>query len=85
MIITGIGSMGQFHFDSSISDFKYRATKTILRDSLMARLMTEFINVFPMSCCSLLTSEINLYCSRISKIHLLYLVNVLEFCLRVVF
>ena len=65
--ITCIGSMGQFHFDLLIRKFKYRASNTILFGSPIARKITGFKNVFPLSCCSLLTADIILHCSRMIK------------------
>ena len=41
-----MGSMGQLLFDSSIKEFRYRASKTILRDSSFANMATGIIRVF---------------------------------------
>ena len=65
--ITCIGSIGQLHFDSSISELRYLASKTIFNDSPFARMITGLINVLPFGCSSLFTGEIILYCSKISS------------------
>ena len=54
--------MGQLHFDSSISELRYLASKTIFSDSLFARMM----KVLPFGCSSLFTGDIILFCSKIS-------------------
>ena len=80
--------MGKLLFDSSIEEFRYRASKTILRDSPFARKITEFIKKklkTSLICCFLVTSEITSYFSRMTKKCILYLVNMLKFCLLVVF
>ena len=38
--------MGQLPFDSLIREFKYRASRTVLKDSSFARIITEMIKVF---------------------------------------
>ena len=58
--ITCIGSIGQLHFDSSISELRYLASKTIFNDSPFARMITGLINVLPFG-------EIILFCSKISS------------------
>ena len=65
--ITCIGSIGQLHFDSSINELRYLASKTIFNDSPLARMITGLINVLPFGCSSLFTGEIILYCSKISS------------------
>ena len=55
---TCIGSMGQLHFDLSIGEIKYRASRTILSDSPLARLFTGLMNVFLLGRCFLFTGEI---------------------------
>ena len=45
--ITWIGSIGQLHFDSSISELRYLAFKTIFSDSRFARLITGLTKVLP--------------------------------------
>ena len=65
--ITCIGSIGQLHFDSSIGELRYLASKTIFNDSPFARMITGLIKVLPFGCSSLFTGEIILYCSRISS------------------
>ena len=69
--ITCIGSIGQLHFDSSISELRYLASKTIFNDSPFARRITELIKVLAFGCSSLFTGEIILYCFKISSIYLL--------------
>ena len=46
-------SRGYLHFDSSTSEFRNRAFITHL-----ARIITGFIKVFPLGCCSLFTGDI---------------------------
>ena len=65
--ITCIGSIGQLHFDSSISELRYLASKTIFNVSPFARMITRLLNVLPFGCSSLFTGEIILYCSKISS------------------
>ena len=48
--ITCIGSIGQLHFDSSISELRYLASKTIFSDSPFARMITGLIKVLPFGC-----------------------------------
>ena len=38
--------MGKLHFDSSIIEFNYRASRKILIDSPLARIITGLMNVF---------------------------------------
>ena len=59
--------MGQLHFDSSMSELRYLASRTIFNDSPLARMITGFINVLPFGCSSLFTGDIMLYCSKISS------------------
>ena len=47
MRITWIGSMGQFNLDSSISELRYLASRTIFNDSPFAKMITGFMNVLP--------------------------------------
>ena len=42
-----IGFLGQFHFDSSKIKLKHPESKTILRDSLLERIVTKFIKIKP--------------------------------------
>ena len=62
-----MGSKGQLHFDSSISELRYLASKTIFKDSPFARMITGLMKVLPFGCSSLFTSEIITYCSKISS------------------
>ena len=65
--ITCIGSIGQLHFDSSISELRYLASKTIFNDSHFARMIKGLIIVLPFCCSFLFTGEIILYCSKKSS------------------
>ena len=65
--ITCMGSIGQLHFDSSIDQLRYLASKTIFSDSPFARMITGLIKVLPFGCSSLLTGEIISYCSKMSS------------------
>ena len=62
-----MGSIGQFHFESSISELRYLASKTFFSDSPLARMITGLIKVFPFGCSSLFTGEITSYCSKMSS------------------
>ena len=57
--------MDQLHFDSSISDLSYLASKTIFSDSPFARIMTGLMKVLPFGCFSLFTGDMISYCSKI--------------------
>ena len=65
--ITCMGSIGQLHFDSSIDQLRYLASKTIFSDSPFARMITGLIKVLPFGCSSLFTGEIISYCSKMSS------------------
>ena len=67
--------MGQLHFDSSISELRYLASRTIFNDSPLARMITGLINVLPFGCSSLFTGDIMLYCSKCRVICSLYHVS----------
>ena len=62
-----MGSIGQLHFDSSISELRYLASRTILSDSSLATMITGLIKLLPFGCSSLFTGEIISYCSKISS------------------
>ena len=62
-----MGSIGQLHFDSSISELRYLASKTIFSDSPFAKMITGFIKVLPFGCSSLFTGEIISYRSKMSS------------------
>ena len=62
-----MGSIGQLYFDSTISELRKLASKTIFSDSPFARMITGLIKVLPFGCSSLFTGEIILYCSKISS------------------
>ena len=57
--------MGQLHFDSSISELRYLASKTIFSDSPFARIMKGLMKVLPFGCSSLFTGDRILYCSKL--------------------
>ena len=57
--------MGQLHFESSISELRYLASKTIFSDSFFARMRTGLMEVIPFGCSSLFTGHIISYCSKI--------------------
>ena len=61
--ITCMDSIGQLHFDSSISELRYLTSKTIFSDSPFARMITGLIKVLPFGCSSLFTGEIISFCS----------------------
>ena len=63
--ITCIGSIGQLHLDSSISELRYLASRTIFSDSPFARTITGSINVLPFGFSSLLAGDIISYYSKI--------------------
>ena len=65
--ITCMGSIGQLHFYSSISELRYLASKTIFSDSPFARMITWLIKVLPFGCSFLFTGEIFSYCSKMSS------------------
>ena len=70
--ITSKGSMGQLHFDSSISELRYLASRTIFSDSPLAKTITGLINVLPFFLLVIIF-HIVLKCQVIC---LLYLVNI---------
>ena len=57
--------MGQLHFDSSISEMRYLASKTIFSDSPFARMITGLMKVLPFGCSSLFTGDIISFQSKI--------------------
>ena len=77
--------MGQLHFDSSISELRYLASKTIFSDSPFARIMTGLMKVLPFGCSSLFTGDMILYCSKILSNLLTYRVSGLVLYLLFVF
>ena len=62
--------MGQLHFDSSISELRYLASKTIFTDTPFARMITGLMNVLTFGCSSLFTCDIISYCSKKQVIYL---------------
>ena len=61
------GSIGQLHLDSSMSELKYFASRTIFKDSPFAKMITGLINVLPFGSSSLFTGETISYCSNMSS------------------
>ena len=59
--------MGQLHFNSSISELRYLASKTNFSDSSFTRMITGLMNVLPFGCSSLFTGDVISYCSKISS------------------
>ena len=57
--------MGQLHFDSSISELRYLASKTIFSDSPFARMITGLMKVLFFGCSSLFIGDIISYCSKV--------------------
>ena len=62
-----MGSIGQFHLDSSISELRYLASRTIFSDSPLARMIIGLIKVLPFGCSSLFIGDIISYCSKMSN------------------
>ena len=62
-----MGSIGQLRLDSSISELRYLASRTIFSDSPLARMITGLIKVLPFGCFSLFTGDIISYCSKMSS------------------
>ena len=58
--------MGQLRLDSSISELRYLASRTIFSDSPLAKMITGLIKMLPFGCSSLFTGDINSYCSKMS-------------------
>ena len=50
-----------------MSELRYLASRTIFSDSLLARILTGLIKVFPFGCSSLFTGDMISYCSRMSN------------------
>ena len=67
MRIIRIGSIGQFHLDSSISELRYLASRTIFDDSPFAKMIKGLTNVLIFCCFSLFTGEMVSYFSKISS------------------
>ena len=59
--------MGQLHLDSSISELRYLASRTIFSDSPLAKMITRLIKVLLFGCSSLFTGDIISYCSKMSS------------------
>ena len=65
--ITLIGSIGQLDLDSSISELRYLASRTVFNYSPSARIITGLIKVSPFGFSSLFTGDMISYCSRLSS------------------
>ena len=59
--------MGQLHLDSSISELRYLASRTIFSDSPLAKMIIGLIKVLPFGCSFLFTVDIISYCSKMSS------------------
>ena len=59
--------MGQLHLDTSMRELRYLASKTMLNDSPLDRIITGFMNVFPFGCSSSFTGEMISYCPNMSS------------------
>ena len=59
--------MGQLHLDSSMRELKCLASRTVLKDSHLARIKTGFMNVLPCGCFSFFTGEMISHCSNTSS------------------
>ena len=57
--------MSQLHLSFLMREMKYLASKTVFNDSLLARIITRFMNMFPFGF-FLFTEEIISYCSNMS-------------------
>ena len=52
-----MGSIGQLHIDSLISELRYPTSRTIFSDSTLARIITGLIKVFLFGCSSLFPGD----------------------------
>ena len=59
--------MGQLHLDSSVSELRYLASRTIFNDSTLERIITGLIKLFPFGCSSLFTGDMISFCSKMSS------------------
>ena len=50
--ITSIGFIGHLQIDSSTSELRHLAPRTLFKDSVLARIITGFMIVFPFGCSS---------------------------------
>ena len=80
-----MGSIGQLRLDSSISELRYLASRTIFGDSPLARMITGLIKVIPFGCSSSFTGDIFHIVLNCQVVCLLYHVSVLVLCLLLVF
>ena len=60
--------MDQLHFDSSISELRYLASRTIFNDSPLVKMITGLTKVLTFGCSSLFTGDIISYSSKMSSI-----------------
>ena len=65
--ISWIGSIGQLHLDSSMSEVRYLASEIFFNDSPFAKMITGLMNVLPFGCSSLFTGKMISDCSGISS------------------
>ena len=80
-----MGSIGQLHLDSSMSELRCLASRIVFSDSIFARMITGLIKVFHFGFSSLFTGDIISYCSMMSSNLLIYHVGELVICLLFVF
>ena len=59
--------MSQLHLDSSISELRYLASRTIFTDSPIAKMITGLIKMLLFGYSSLFTGDIVSYCSKMSS------------------
>ena len=50
-----------------MGELRYLASRTVFSDSLLAKIITGLIKVFPFGCSSLFTGDMVSYCSRKSS------------------
>ena len=62
-----MSSIGKLQLDSTMSELRYLASRTIFSDSTLARMVTGLIEVFPFGCSSLFTGDMISYCSKKSS------------------
>ena len=85
MRIIWIGSIGQLHLDSSISELRYLASRSTFNYCPFAKMITGLTIVLIFCCFSLFTGEMVSYCSKISSNRLPCLASELGLYLLVVF
>ena len=66
--ITWVGSIGQLHLDSSISELRYLASKTnCFNDFPFANMITGLTNMLLFGCISLFPAKMISFCSNTSS------------------